>query len=76
MQDQQHLAAIQKYWKKNSLIPSIPRLCEVVGLSSTSSVFALLGRLSDEGYLQRVDGRIAPTKKFFARRVLGRVRAG
>lgn len=54
----------------------MPKLCQVFGLSSTSSVFALVGRLADAGYLQRVDGRIAPTKLFFARRVLGRVRAG
>lgn len=45
-------------------------------LTGTSSVFALVGRLVDEGYLERVEGRIAPTKKFFARPVLGDVRAG
>jgi repressor LexA len=52
------------------------KLCEVVGLSSTSSVFALISRLVDAGFLDRVEGRIAPTRQFFARPVLSPVRAG
>lgn len=52
------------------------KLCEVVGLSSTASVFALVGRLCDASYLERVDGRIAPGARFFARPLLGPVRAG
>jgi repressor LexA len=52
------------------------KLCEVVGLNSTASVFAMVGRLSDAGFLQRVDGRVAPGPRFFARAVLGPVRAG
>jgi repressor LexA len=52
------------------------KLCEVVGLSSTASVFDLVTRLKDEGFVQRVEGRIAPTKRFFARPLLGKVQAG
>ena len=47
-----------------------------LGLSSTSSVFAALRRLTEAGYLERADWRVAPTKKFFARPILGSVRAG
>jgi repressor LexA len=52
------------------------KLTEVLGLASTGGVFKVLGRLTDAGYLERVDGRIAPTKRFFERPVLGTVRAG
>lgn len=52
------------------------KLTEVLGLSSTGGVFKVLGRLTDAGYLERVEGRIAPTKRFFERPVLGQVRAG
>ena len=76
MSDDRYLAALRTYWKQNSSFPSMSRLCDVVGLSSSSSVFALVGRLSEGGYLERVDGRVAPTKKFFARPLLGSVRAG
>ena len=76
MTDTKHLAALRAYWKAQNAFPAMNKLCAVVGLSSTSSVFALVGRLVDGGYLERVEGRIAPTRKFFARPLLGAVRAG
>ena len=76
MADDKHLASLRSYYKQTGAFPSMPRLCEVLGLSSTSSVFALVGRLTRAGYLDRVDGRIVPTKLFMARPLLGSVRAG
>jgi len=76
MQDETYLGRLRTYWKRHNAFPPMVKLCEVVGLSSTSSVFALVGRLVDAGYLERTEGRIAPTKKFFARPLLGPVRAG
>jgi repressor LexA len=74
--DEKYLAALRTYWKTHRAFPALAKLCDVLGLSSTSSVFALVGRLADAGYLERKDGRVAPTKKFFARPLLGPVRAG
>lgn len=76
MQDDRYLAALRTYWKRHNTFPSMGKLTEVVGLSSTSSVFALVGRLTEAGYLERTEGRIAPSRKFFGRPLLGRVRAG
>lgn len=76
MSDDAHLAALRAYYKRNKAFPSMAKLCDVVGLSSTSSVFALVGRLTEAGLLERVEGRIAPTTRFFARPLLGSVRAG
>jgi repressor LexA len=76
MPDQLHLAALRSYYKRNHTLPSMARLREVFGLASTSSVFALLGRLTERGYLRKVDGRLAPTVRFFERPLLGSVRAG
>ena len=36
----------------------------------------MVGRLTEAGFLERVEGRIAPTRKFFSYPVIGRVRAG
>lgn len=74
--DTQHLEKLRTYWKQNHAFPSMAKLCEVVGLSSTASVFDLVTRLKDAGYVQRVEGRIAPAKRFFARPLVGHVRAG
>ncbi len=76
MGDQAYLAKLRTYWKKHQTFPAMGKLTEIVGLSSTSSVFALIRRLTEAGYLERVEGRVAPSRKFFARPVLGRVRAG
>lgn len=72
----QHLARLQTYWKANKTFPSMAKLTNVLRLSSTASVFELVGKLTDAGYLRRVDGRIAPGSRFFARPLVGSVRAG
>jgi len=74
--DARHLAALRTHWQQHKAFPSMAKLRDVLGLTSTSSVFAAVRRLTEAGYLERVEGRIAPTKRFFARPVLGRVRAG
>jgi repressor LexA len=74
--DQAHLEKLRTYWKRNHAFPSMAKQCEVVGMSSTASVFDLVTRLREAGYVQRVEGRIAPTRRFFARPLLGTVRAG
>lgn len=76
MADDRHLEALRTYWKRHNAFPAMAKLCQVLGLSSTSSVFAAVGRLTEAGFLERVEGRIAPTRRFFARPVLGPVRAG
>jgi repressor LexA len=76
MSDQTHLQALQRYYKRHRGFPAMAKLCEVVGMSSSASVFGLVGRLSEAGYLQRLDGRVVPGKRFFARTVIGTVRAG
>jgi SOS regulatory protein LexA len=76
MSDNKHLDALRVYWKENKAFPSMARLADVLGLASSGGVFKVVGRLVDAGYLERVDGRIAPTRQFFALPVLGQVRAG
>jgi repressor LexA len=74
--DTKYLAALRVYWKRNKTFPSMTKLADVVGLRSSASVFGLLGRLTEARYLERVDGRFAPAKRFFAYPVLGQVHAG
>ena len=74
--DARYLATLRGHWRRHKTFPSMAKLADVVGLRSSAGVFALLGRLSDAGFLERVDGRIAPTKRFFSYRMLGPVRAG
>lgn len=76
MSDSKHLNALRTYWKRHKAFPSMAKLAEVLGMASTGGVFKVLGRLREAGYLERVGGRVAPTKKFFALPLVGTVRAG
>src|SRR5690606_25759289 len=51
---------LQTYWKASKAFPSMAKLADVLGLSSTASVFELVGKQTDRyGYLRRVKGRVA-----------------
>ena len=76
MDDAQYLAALRTYWKRHQAFPSMAKLCDVVALASTSSVFELVGRLTKAGYLERTQGRIASTRRSFAWPLVSTVRAG
>jgi repressor LexA len=75
--DPDYLAQLQDYYARHGVLPSYARIGELVGLRSKSSVSALVGRLSQAGYLQHTPGRrLAPTEAFFSRAVVDTVRAG
>ncbi|ALV07722.1 transcriptional repressor LexA [Roseateles depolymerans] len=74
--DQRHLAILRTHWKAHKSFPSLANLAGQLGMSSTGSVFEMVARLEDAGYLTRRDGRVAPGRRFFAYPVLGTVRAG
>lgn len=76
MTPDKHLEALRAHWKANKSFPSMAKLADVLGMASSGGVFKASGRLVDQGYLDRVDGRMAPTKKFFALPIMGTVRAG
>ena len=48
MDDAEYLAKLRSYWKRHQTFPSMGKLCDVVGLSSTSSVFELVRRLRQQ----------------------------
>lgn len=74
--DQRYLATLRTHWKSAKSFPSLAKLGEMLGMSSTASVFEMVARLEEAGYLTRRDGRVAPGRRFFAYPVLGTVRAG
>ncbi len=67
--DVQHLQKLRAYWDEHQAFPSMAKLREVVAMGSTASVHEMVGRLVEAGQLQRVEGRIAPTKAFLAQPV-------
>jgi len=74
--DAAYLSRLRTYWQRHQVFPAMGKLTGIVGLSSTSSVLALVRRLRAVGYLRRVEGRIAPTRRFFGRPLPCRARVG
>lgn len=68
--DDRHLAALRAHWRRHKVFPPMSKLAQVLGLASASGVLKVLRRLTKAGYLEQIDGRVAPTPTFFARPVL------
>lgn len=56
MDDATNLAKLRTYWKRHQTFLSMGKLTVVVGLSTTSSVFELIRRLTESGFLERYRG--------------------
>jgi SOS-response transcriptional repressor LexA len=69
-QDERYLASLRAHWRRHKAFPPMAKLAEVLGLASASGVLKVVGRLVAAGFLERVDKRIAPTARFFARPVV------
>lgn len=77
MKDDEYLAKLQDYFAQNRCFPAFVEIGKLVGLSSTSSVAALVKRFKARGLLESgPTGRVMPGPKFFCREILGSVRAG
>lgn len=50
MQDEQYLARLRTHWKRQAAFPPMAKLTEIVGLTSTSSVHAMVERLCAAGW--------------------------
>jgi len=72
----QHLCALRLHWRRHRAFPAMEELAAVLGVKSKGGVHKTLGRLVDEGLLERVGSRYAPTEAFFALPLVGPARAG
>ena len=72
----QHLATLRVYWREHRTFPVISELATVLRMKSTNGVHKTLNRLVDEGFLDRVGSRYAPSKAFCALPLVGPARAG
>ena len=67
--DDEHLQALRDYYAANRRIPSLQRVASLLGFSSRSAAVKLMGRLADEGFVERTvdDDAWIPGSRFFAR---------
>ncbi len=48
--------AISSYAEEHNYAPTIRELCNIIGVSSTSTVYNLVKQLRDKGYIKNIAG--------------------
>ena len=75
--DTEHKQAIRNWKDTHGRLPSYAELMKLTRFSSRSSIFKLIGRLTQEGFLSKdKKGHIAPGPSWSPLRVLGLIEAG
>ncbi len=70
------LEKIKKFYYKYKRLPSYSEMLKLFGLSSKKSIYDIVYKLIDEGFLKKQGRKLAPTTRFFSLPVLGLVKAG
>ena len=75
--DADYLAKLQDYYAEHRVLPSFAGIGTLVGMRSKSAVSAMVGRLSEAGYLAYApDRRLQPGGRFFEREIADTIQAG
>ncbi|PIT89264.1 MAG: repressor LexA [Candidatus Levybacteria bacterium CG10_big_fil_rev_8_21_14_0_10_36_7] len=74
--EQDILTPLKKYFRKNRRLPSYSEMLKIFGVASKRTIYQYVQELMDEGFLQKVKGKLAPTKRFFGIPLLGNIQAG
>ena len=71
------LDKVKTFYKKNRRLPSYSEMLTLFGFSSKNSVYKLVQKWMEEGFVKKDDGnKLSPTNKFFALPFLGIIKAG
>ncbi|MCR4263396.1 MAG: LexA family transcriptional regulator [Candidatus Roizmanbacteria bacterium] len=70
------LQKIKEFYTTNRRLPTYTEMLTLFGFSSRNAVFKLVHKWIEEGILEKMGNRLAPTEQFFALPVLGFIQAG
>lgn len=71
-----YLAELKTFYKKNRRLPSYSEMGKIFGFASKKSVFDIVHKWIEEGFLQKINEKLSPTTKFFSLPLLGMIKAG
>lgn len=72
----EYLETLQSFYKKNKRLPSYSEMLVLFGLASKNAIHKIVNKLVEEGYLEKLNKKLAPAKLFFQIPLLGNVKAG
>lgn len=71
------LDTVKTFYKKNRRLPSYSEMLTLFGFSSKNSVFKLVQKWLEDGFLKKDENnKLSPTPKFFSLPLLGMIKAG
>ena len=73
---QQYLENLQSFYKKNKRLPSYSEMLILFGLASKNAIAKIVNKLVEQGFLDKISGKLAPANLFFQIPLLGNVKAG
>lgn len=72
----EYIEELQNFYKKNKRLPSYSEMLKLFGLASKNAIYKIIAKLVEQGYLDKVSGKLAPASLFFQIPLLGNVKAG
>src|SRR4030042_4067951 len=70
------LEQIKDFYKKHRRLPSYSEMLKLFKLASKNSIYKLVQKWLENGLLQKINNKLAPTQEFFKIPFLGYVKAG
>lgn len=70
------LAVVKKFYRVHRRFPSYQEMLELFDLASKKSVFTIVQKWLQEGFLKKENNKLSPTSKFFALPLYGTIKAG
>lgn len=71
-----YLSKVKKFYSRYKRLPSYSEMLTVFQLASKNAVHKIVHKWIDDGVLQKLNGKLAPTSQFFALPFLGTIKAG
>lgn len=70
------LAVLKKFFRKNHRLPSYTEMLKMFGFASKKAVYDVIQNFIKEGWLKKINNKLAPTSAFFSLPLYGIVKAG
>lgn len=70
------LGTIKKFYKKHRRLPSYSEMLNLFSFSSKNSIYRIVQKWIEDGFVKKEAGKLAPTSKFFSLPLLGIIKAG
>ena len=70
------LPTIKKFYRVNRRLPSYSEMLKLFNVASKKTIHSYIQNMIDEGFIKKVNRKLAPTRMFFALPVLGMIQAG